>query len=163
MTVLLKWKRCGSHTLPVPTRANVGDAGLDLPVVVDKDTEPVYGSFSRTLGEVPVLDVYNSSGLIVFRTGWAVEIPPGYYGQIVVRSSVGKAGWDIESSGVIDSSYRGEIKMPLIYRGEETGRVEHGRCLAQMLILPVPHIECVEVDALSDTARGEGGFGSTGK
>ena len=100
---------------------------------------------------------------IVFRTGWAVEIPSGYYGQIVVRSSIGKAGWDIESSGVIDASYRGEIMMPMIYRGTGLVRVDHGQRMAQMVILPVPRVECIEVESLSDTPRGTGGFGSTGR
>lgn len=157
----LKWKRCGDHALPLPARANAGDAGLDLAVIVDAHTDSA-GAWSRTLGPVPKLDVYDAS-IIVFRTGWAVEIPPGWYGQIVVRSSIGKAGWDIESSGVIDAGYRGEIKMPMVYRGEGAGCVEHGQRMAQMVILPVPRVVCVEADTLSATTRGTGGFGSTGK
>lgn len=143
----LLWKRIGEHKLAVPRRANPGDAGVDLPIALDG---------------VPSLNIYPDK-TIVFRTGWAVEIPHGWYGQIVVRSSVGKAGWDLESSGVIDSGYRGEIMMPMIYRGEAPVTVEHGKCMAQMLVLPVPHVESVEVASLSDTVRGAGGFGSTGR
>lgn len=157
----LKWKRCGDHALPIPARANAGDAGLDLAVIVDAHTDSA-GAWSRTLGPVPRLDVYDAS-IIVFRTGWGVEIPLGWYGQIVVRSSIGKAGWDLESSGVIDAGYRAEILLPMRYRGDGEYRVEHGQRMAQMVLLPVPHVESQEAAELSPSGRGAGAFGSSGK
>ena len=158
----LKWKRCGEHALPVPARANAGDAGLDLAVIVDAHTSSAVAR-SRTLDPVPKLTIYDGSSIVVFRTGWAVEIPPGWYGQIVVRSSIGKAGWDLESSGVVDASFRGEILLPMRYRGEGDYLVEHGQRMTQMVILPVPHVESQEVAELSPSTRGAGAFGSSGK
>lgn len=155
----LRWKRIGEHNLSVPSRAHDGDAGLDLAVIVDENTTAV--AYSRSLRPVPRIEVYE--GRVDFRTGWAVAIPPGWFGLIVPRSSTGKAGWDIESSGVIDSGYRGEIMLPLIYRGAESVRVEHGQRMAQMLILPVPRIDGIVVDELDATTRGSGGFGSSGQ
>lgn len=156
----LRWKRIGEHSLPVPSRAHDGDAGLDLAVVVDR--EPQCASYSLTMGPPPVITVYTDS-VIIFRTGWAVAIPPGWFGLVVPRSSTGKAGWDIESSGVIDSGYRGEIMLPMVYRGDGSASVEHGQRMAQMLILPVPRIDSIVVDELDATARGTGGFGSSGQ
>jgi dUTP pyrophosphatase len=157
----LKWKRCGEHTLPLPKRAHDGDAGLDLAVIVTA-TEPATrefdagdeARFSASVGKT-----------VVFRTGWAVEIPAGWFGLIVVRSSIGKAGWDFESSGVIDSGYRAEILLPFVFRGDwlnSARYVANGQRMAQMLLLPVPRVDSVEVSELSTTARGSGGFGSTG-
>lgn len=156
----LRWKRIGEHSLPVPSRAHDSDAGLDLAVIADLATAEKHGlSWSRE----PLGVVVWPEATLAFRTGWAVAIPPGWFGLIVPRSSTGKAGWDIESSGVIDSGYRGEIMLPLIYRGAESVRVEHGQRMAQMLILPVPRIDSIVVDELDGTARGAGGFGSSGQ
>lgn len=145
----LRWKRVGEHDLPIPSRVHDDDAGFDLSVVIPG------GGTSDGRREV----------LQMFGTGWAVAIPVGWFGLIVPRSSVGKAGWDIESSGVIDAGYRGEVMLPLIYRGElfNAKRVlRHGDRVAQMLLLPVPRVESEEVLELPPTARGAGGFGSTG-
>ena len=157
-TLTLRWRRMGDHELPIPSRAHPTDAGLDLPVVVDPTN--YQGHPTPIRGRIEA----HPERIIVFRTGWAVEIPPGWFGLVVVRSSIGKAGWDIESSGVIDPSYRGEIFLPLIYRGDSLSAkrfVSHGDRMAQMLILPVPEVQSVEVAELSDTPRGAGGFGST--
>ncbi len=156
----LRWKRIGEHSLPVPSRAHDGDAGLDLAVVVDR--EPQCASYSLTMGPPPVITVYTDS-VIIFRTGWAVAIPPGWFGLVVPRSSTGKAGWDIESSGVIDAGYRAEILLPMRYRGDGEYRVEHGQRMAQMVLLPVPHVESQEAAELSPSGRGAGAFGSSGK
>lgn len=100
-----------------------------------------------------------------YKTGIAMEIPEGYVGLIFPRSSNSKQDLLLSNSvGVIDSHYRGEImvkykplkKAPLdIYSSEDR--------VAQIMIIPRPEIEFIEVDELSDTDRGEGGFGSTGK
>jgi dUTP pyrophosphatase len=159
MTLTLKWQRIGAHTLPLPSRAHPEDAGIDLPVIVDGET------FAGHVAAPGHRVAATPEALIVFRTGWAVEIPDGWCGLIVVRSSVGKAGWDIESSGVIDAGYAGEILLPMCFRGpslDSKRYVEHGQRMVQMLILPVPAVESIEVAALSNSRRGQGGFGSTG-
>lgn len=154
----LRWMRVGEHDLPMPARAHDGDAGIDLPVLVDPRMMVPTDSGS--------VDGHFLGAPIVFRTGWAVAIPPGWYGQLIVRSSVGKAGWDLESSGVIDSGYRGEIEVPLAYRGDPFNRgrlVRHGDRLVQMVVLPVPRIDAEEVKELPSSTRGAAGFGSTGR
>lgn len=98
-------------------------------------------------------------------TGLALEIPKGCAGLIYARSSMGvKRGLaPANKVGVIDSDYRGEIRVVLLNHGKTAQTVEHGERVAQMLITPVltPSYEVVE--SLSDTDRGQGGFGSTGK
>lgn len=156
--IQLKWKRIGDHDFPIPSRAHATDAGLDLSVIVD--STPAGHSRMPDGRLAPTND-----RLVPFRTGWAVEIPPGWFGLVVVRSSIGKAGWDIESSGVIDATYTGEIALPMVYRGDPLGPrryVKHGDRMAQMLLLPVPKVDSVEVAELTATPRGTGGFGSTG-
>ena len=93
-----------------------------------------------------------------YKTGIAVEIPEGYVGIIVPRSSTGIKGYTIKNTiGVIDSDYRGEIKLHLFVPVTQKIRV------AQMLIMPCPQFNIEFVESLSKTDRGEGGFGSTGK
>ena len=93
-----------------------------------------------------------------YKTGIAVEIPEGYVGIIVPRSSTGIKGYTIKNTiGVIDSDYRGEIKLHLFIPVTQKIRV------AQMLIMPCPQFNIEFVESLSETDRGEGGFGSTGK
>ena len=93
-----------------------------------------------------------------YKTGIAVEIPEGYVGIIVPRSSTGIKGYTIKNTiGVIDSDYRGEIKLHLFVPVTQKIRV------AQMLIMPCPQFNIEFVESLSETDRGEGGFGSTGK
>lgn len=93
-----------------------------------------------------------------YKTGIAVEIPEGYVGIIVPRSSTGIKGYTIKNTiGVIDSDYRGEIKLHLFVPVTQKIRI------AQMLIMPCPQFNIEFVESLSETERGEGGFGSTGK
>lgn len=93
-----------------------------------------------------------------YKTGIAVEIPEGYVGIIVPRSSTGIKGYTIKNTiGVIDSDYRGEIKLHLFIPVTQKIRI------AQMLIMPCPQFNIEFVESLSETERGEGGFGSTGK
>ena len=93
-----------------------------------------------------------------YKTGIAVEIPEGYVGIIVPRSSTGIKGQTIKNTiGVIDSDYRGEIKLHLFVPVTQKIRI------AQMLIMPCPQFNIEFVESLSETDRGEGGFGSTGK
>ncbi|MCX7882831.1 MAG: dUTP diphosphatase [Brevinematales bacterium] len=97
-------------------------------------------------------------------TGIALEIPPGYEGQIRPRSGLGKLGLSIPNApGTIDADYRGEIIVLLINLSHETHTVYPGDRIAQLVIAPVVQAEFAFVDELSHTQRGQGGFGSTGR
>lgn len=137
----------------IPKYAHSTDAGLDLVAT------------SRT---------YDSDGNIVYGTGLAFEIPEGYVGLVFPRSSVSKKDIALTNSvGVIDSGYRGEVmakfKPTLVFEQERVPysidpRVyDVGERIAQMIIVPYPRIEFEEADSLTQSDRGEGGYGSTGK
>lgn len=98
-------------------------------------------------------------------TGLALEVPKGCAGLVYARSSLGvKRGLaPANKVGVIDSDYRGEIKVVLLNHGKEVQTIQHGERIAQFLITPVVTPVYEEVSELSDTDRGTGGFGSTGK
>ena len=126
----------------VPTRAKSSDAGYDLYSTVDMPITPT----ARQL--VP--------------TGIAIEIPEGYYGRIAPRSGLAvRAGIDI-LAGVVDSGYRNEIKVVMINLGEGLVSVNKGDRIAQLIIEKCYDVEWEEVNELSDSDRGEGGFGSSG-
>lgn len=124
----------------IPTYAKPGDAGMDLTAVsIEKD----------------------SYGNAVIHTGLAVEIPEGYVGLVFPRSSISKYDMHLRNSvGVIDSGYRGEIMLKFSFL-EDGILYQMGDKVAQLIILPYPQITFEEVDELSETERGEGGFGST--
>jgi len=132
-------------TAITPSRGTPNSAGLDL--YADQDVLVTSGA-SRMLG-----------------TGIAIEIPQGHVGLVCIRSSVGKAGVALANGvGVIDSDYRGEIKLCLTYTAGNGGQyIPKGQAVAQLVVMPYLHTELVEVDALSSTERGAGGFGSTGQ
>jgi dUTP pyrophosphatase len=98
-------------------------------------------------------------------TGIALEVPKGCAGLVYARSSMGaKRGLaPANKVGVIDSDYRGEIRVVLLNHGKEAQVVEHGERIAQFVITPVLTPAYEEAEELSDTSRGVGGFGSTGK
>ena len=98
-------------------------------------------------------------------TGIALEVPKGCAGLIYARSSLGvKRGLaPANKVGVIDSDYRGEIKVVLLNHSQQTQVIHHGERIAQFVVTPVLTPGFVEVSELSDTDRGSGGFGSTGK
>ena len=98
-------------------------------------------------------------------TGIAVEIPEGYVGLVYARSGLAcKRGLaPANKVGVIDSDYRGEIKGALLNHGKEPQTLEKGERIAQMVVAPYLSVTYEETDELSDTERGEGGFGSTGR
>ena len=102
---------------------------------------------------------------VLIPTGLAMEIPVGYAGLIYARSSMGvKRGLaPANKVGVIDADYRGEFMVALHNHGSTDQTVEHGERIAQLLVTPVITPGFAEVEELSDTARGSGGFGSTGK
>lgn len=96
-----------------------------------------------------------------FSTGLALEIPPSHFGDIRARSSTTLMGLGV--AGVVDSSYRGIVYVLVTNLSAEAVKVERGQRLAQCLILPVPEVELVEVDELSETDRGGAGLGSSGR
>ncbi len=100
----------------------------------------------------------------VIPTGIIIELPEGYEGQVRPRSGLAlKKGITVlNSPGTIDADYRGEVKVILINLGEETVEINRGDRIAQLVISPVVKAEIEEVEVLSETIRGEGGFGSTG-
>jgi dUTP pyrophosphatase len=128
----------------IPKYAKAGDAGLDLTAVSKEWDE--------------------AKEKIVFGTGLAVEIPEGYVGLIFPRSSICKTNIALSNSvGVIDSGYRGEIKFFFSPGPRPKANYEVGDRVGQLVIMPYPTIELVESETLSDSERGDGGFGSSGK
>lgn len=101
----------------------------------------------------------------MIRTGLAVEIPEGYAGLVYARSGIAtKRGLaPANKVGVIDSDYRGEVMVSLHNHSNEEQEIADGERIAQLVIAPFLAAEFCETEELSDTARGEGGFGSTGK
>ena len=100
---------------------------------------------------------------LVIGLGFAIEIPEGHVGLLFPRSSISKTGHSFRNSvGVIDSGYRGELMIKLSSDMNKESYNINER-VGQLMILPYPQIEFEKVDQLSDTARGTGGFGSTGK
>lgn len=131
----------------LPCRETAGSAGFDL----------------RACLEIPLLVEPGEWAMVP--TGLGAEIPQGMAGMVFSRSGLGtKSGMVVaQGVGVIDSDYRGEIKVPLRNMGKKAYEVQPGERVAQLVLLPVclPPVE--EAQALSATQRGEGGFGSTGK
>jgi dUTP pyrophosphatase len=131
--------------LPLPRYAHEGDAGLDLYSAEDVTLAP----FQRQL----------------IATGISVAIPEGYAGFVQPRSGLAiKQGLSlVNTPGLIDSHYRGEIKAIAINLDPTSPiEVRRGDKIAQLVIQPVARVELLEVDELDETVRGEGGFGSTG-
>lgn len=125
----------------VPRYSIEGDAGLDL-VAIDHEKDKF--------------------GNHVYKTGLAIEIPEGYVGLLFPRSSISRTGMSLRNAvGVVDSNYREEILFKFSFDDGINPPYFVGERVAQLLILPYPHIELVVSDTLSDTSR-KGGFGSTG-
>lgn len=142
MKVLIKRLDPG---LPLPIYAHNGDAGLDLLAAEDVSMKPS----ERAL--VP--------------TGLAFAIPEGYAGYVQPRSglAINRGLGLINSPGLIDSGYRGEVKIALINLDPDNViHISRGDKIAQLVILEVPPVSLVEVDELPESKRGSGGFGSTG-
>ena len=126
----------------IPSYAKDGDAGMDL---------------------VATSIISNTSTQITYGIGLALEIPNGFVGLIFPRSSIRKTRLMLSNCvGVIDSGYRGELQATFKTTGFRP-KYEVGDRGAQIMIIPHPPIEFDEVAELSDTERGDGGFGSTGK
>lgn len=128
----------------IPSYSKIGDAGLDL-----------------TATWIKVED-HNNYGYFEYGTGIAVDIPDGHVGLLFPRSSISNTGMLLSNSvGVIDSGYRGEIKLRFKYISG-TNAYNVGDRIGQLIIIPYPTIEFEEVEDLGSSERGDGGWGSTG-
>lgn len=127
----------------MPTRGSEHAAGIDLYASEDKYVKP------------------QSVGIV--STGVHVEIPTGWYGRIADRSSMAMLEWRV-GGGVIDSDYRGELKIMLYNHAQYDRTIARGNKVAQLILEKIPdNIALVRVQTLDSTKRGEAGFGSTGK
>ena len=132
----------------VPQRATGGSAGLDLCACID----------------API--TLNGGETALIPTGVAIALPSAEYGAFVFpRSGIAiKHGIGLLNSvGVIDSDYRGEIMVGVINQISESYTIEPGERIAQMVIMPISTMPVIEVNELDETSRGAGGFGSTGR
>ena len=125
----------------LPAYAHAGDAGFDLFSCVD---------YELAAGEVKAI-----------ATGIQMAIPPGHVGLVWDKSGISLKGVH-RLAGVVDAGYRGEVQVVLVNLGREPYAVKKGMKIAQMLIQPVQAVDIEEAPDLDDTARGRGGFGSTG-
>lgn len=149
MTPKIKITRLAHNAdLPLPAYESALAAGMDLRAAVPADAPMILKPMQREM--VP--------------TGLAFALPPGYEGQVRPRSGLAaKAGITcLNSPGTVDADYRGEVKVILINLGEEDFTVRRGDRIAQLVIAPVIQAAWDEVESLDETARGAGGFGSTG-
>lgn len=139
----MRIKRIGEHDLPVPKRATEGAAGLDLQAVESK--------------------VIHVNRMVAVSCGFAFEIPPLCVGIIFPRSGLAfNHGIQLFNVGVIDSDYRGEVRVLLYNADDEEYCIEKGDRIAQLVILQMPILKPIEVDELDESERGVRGFGSTG-
>ena len=135
-----------SKEVPLPKYETNGSSGMDLAANINTNIDIDPGKTA------------------IIPTGLALSIPKGFEVQIRPRSGLAakKKISVLNTPGTIDSDYRGEIKVILINQGQETFKVEKGLRIAQMVVCPVVQAQIKEVEDLSETERGKGGFGSTG-
>lgn len=126
----------------LPAYAYADDAGMDLFACEECIVEPSHKA--------------------LVATGLKLAIPSGYAGFIWDKSGIAAKHHMKTMAGVIDASYRGELKVVITNLGQEVYQVKKGEKIAQLVIKPVAHPDVVEVTTVDDTKRGEGGFGSTG-
>ncbi|MGZ6242914.1 MAG: dUTP diphosphatase [Candidatus Binataceae bacterium] len=147
MTPVIKLRRVRPSSLPLPRYQSADAAGIDLIADIEASLE------IAPMGRAAV------------PTGIAMEIPPGFEGQVRPRS--GRALEDgltlINSPGTVDADYRGEIKVLLVNLGSAPIAVRRGDRVAQLIIAPVARAELIEVAELGPSSRGSGGFGHTGR
>ncbi|NBT57362.1 dUTP diphosphatase [bacterium] len=144
MDVIVKFKSAEKEAI-LPVKATTGSAGLDL--------------FASESGEIAPGDRKMVS------TGLIMELPNGFEGQIRPRSGLAaKHGVTVlNSPGTVDSDYRGVVKVILINLGKEQFSFKEGDRIAQLVVAPIPNAVPVVTTAISDTTRGTGGFGSSGR
>ncbi|MGZ0244535.1 MAG: dUTP diphosphatase [Alphaproteobacteria bacterium] len=132
--------------LPLPAYETAQSAGMDLAAAIGAPVTLAPG------------------GRAMVPTGLAIALPAGYEAQVRPRSGLAaKNGVTVlNTPGTVDADYRGEVKVILINLGDDAFEIERGMRIAQMVIAPVTQASFAEVDTLPETARGTGGFGSTG-
>jgi dUTP pyrophosphatase len=137
-----------NQDLPLPAYETPGAAGMDLRAAV-ADDEPM---------------ILRPGAWVAAPTGLALALPDGFEGQVRPRSGLAaRHGVTLlNTPGTIDSDYRGEVRVILINLGEEDFTIRRGDRIAQLVIAPVTRARWAEVEALDETERGHGGFGSTG-
>jgi dUTP pyrophosphatase len=138
----IKIKRLHPNSV-IPRYAKHGDAGMDL---------------------TATSKIYDENNNVVYGTGLAVEIPEGYVGLVFPRSSICKKDLFLTNSvGVIDSGYRGEIMAKFKHTDNLPVEYRVGERIAQLIIIPHPYIEFELANELSESERGSGGYGSSGR
>lgn len=147
MSPVIKIKRLRKHRLPLPSYQTEGASGMDL------------------MADIEAPFTLASGARVAVPTGFAVEIPPGYEGQVRPRSGLAfRSGLTVVNApGTIDSDYRGELKVLLVNLSEETVEIHPGDRVAQLVIAPVVRVQIEETDDLAESRRGPGGFGHTGR
>lgn len=134
----------GQYEVALPAYQTAGSVGMDLAAADYVEIAP------RAIEQV--------------RTGWAVEIPEGYEGQVRSRSGLSRRGVVvINSPGTIDADFRGEVCVLLINHGRLPYRIIPGDRIAQLVISPIVRLPTEEANELTETVRGTGGVGSTGR
>lgn len=147
--VRMAWTEEADRTLPLPNYETAGAAGADLRANFPDRKAVTLAPGARS----------------VIPTGLRVEVPQGFEMQVRPRSGLAlKQGVSLPNTpGTIDSDYRGSLAVILINHGQDTVTIEHGDRIAQAVIAPVVQATFQLVEDLSETERGQGGFGSTGK
>jgi dUTP pyrophosphatase len=143
----IRWKKLREDAV-IPERATALSAGFDLSAAIDED-------IILAPGEIKLIG-----------TGLSAQLPEGQYALMIYARSglAAKHGIGLANSvGVVDSDYRGEIKAALINQGREPFKIEKNMRIAQAVLTPVVFAESIEAERLSETERGSGGFGSTGR
>lgn len=138
-----------AESLPLPAYETTGSAGMDLRAALPEDEPVTLAPGARAL----------------VKTGLKIALEPGFEAQVRPRSGLAlKHGVTcLNAPGTVDSDYRGEVGVILINHGQEPFVIRRGERIAQMVIARHEQAEMVEVEALDETARGAGGFGSTGR
>ncbi len=147
MTVPLQIQRLPhGEQIDLPAYQSEQAAGMDLHAAIDRDL------------------TIDSGQIVLVPGGFKMALPPGYEAQVRPRSGLAvKHGITVPNApGTIDADYRGEVKIALINLGREAFTITPNMRIAQMIIAPVSHAQIEVVDELSETTRGEGGFGHTG-
>ena len=148
--VRLAWAEGADRSLPLPSYRTEGAAGADLCAHLPPDVREA--GLAIAPGEV-----------VAVPTGLRMAIPEGWEGQVRARSGLARAGLILPNGpGTVDWDFRGEVLVLLLNAGRDPVTIRHGDRIAQLVVAPVSRASFAVVDRLDDTARGEGGFGSTG-
>ncbi len=157
MTLIVKVKR---------TTGQTNESGIRMSGAPVDWMPPIYGSAGAGMFDIRAVDSVTIHGNheAYVNTGLIFEVPEGHVMLMMSRSSLAKNGVTLSNDvGVIDSDYRGEVRVPLMNRFAKAFHVNAGDRIAQAMIIPVPKVMFTFAETLSDTKRGTGGFGSTGR